>query len=130
MKKILLFTLATVVSFAIYAQNNSLYIMSKYTGDTLNGKTHIIYGDGANFEVKEEFKAVQTQMDSMYVAIRRMEVRFIPGTKDYFCWFLCYSPVDAGTLKDWYAEDTLWMYQDVVINNLHSKPTCLTLRWL
>ena len=50
--------------------------------------------------------------------MKRVELATIAGTADYFCWFLCYGPVDAGTLPVWKAADSLTMTQNDTISNL------------
>ena len=117
MKNILPLFLGLLFSVSLMAQNNSVTITSKVTGDTLNGTVYTIYGDGARPEIKEEFKAVMTSQDSMLVGIKRTEIKTIDSTFDFFCWFICYNPVKADSIPVWYATDSLWMYQDSVVTN-------------
>ena len=117
MKKILLGLIGLSMTAALTAQNNSVLFISKKTGNVINGTTYTIYGDAATPDVKEEFYAVMSKQDSMAVAVKREEVSIINGTKDYFCWYLCYGSVDAGTLPVWYADDTLTMYMNDTISN-------------
>lgn len=117
MKQLVLFLSILVGSTAIFAQNDHVKIISTKTNQVINGTTYKIYGDAARVEMKEQFKAVMESQDSSLIAIKRYEVSTIPGSDEYFCWYLCYTPTPEGTLPLWEAEDSLRLYMNDTVDN-------------
>ena len=67
--------------------------------------------------MKKEFFTVWEGTDSSLIGITRREIQTIPGTAEYFCWFICYAPVDEGTRPLWIGKDSLMVHNGDTINN-------------
>ncbi len=112
MKKLLLTLFAFATTGILSAQNDAITFFSLKNDSIVNGTTQVVYGDGATKDIKITIGAVMDKQDSMLVAVKRQEISYIPGSNDYFCWFLCYPAEPAGSKPVWEADDSLWMYMN------------------
>lgn len=118
MKRLIPLLTLIFVAFAIPAQmNTAIKIFSKKDNSDITGTSYDIYGDGATSIIKEEFKTVLTTADSMRVAVKRWELSSIPGTYEYFCWYVCYPRMAAGVNHLFAPEDSITLYKNDTILN-------------
>ncbi len=43
------------------------------------------------------------------INVKRVELDVLPGTQNYFCWFQCYDPIDAGFSPVWTSPQPIAM---------------------
>ncbi len=43
------------------------------------------------------------------INVMRREIEALPGTQNYFCWFQCYDPIDAGDVPLWTSPQAIDM---------------------
>lgn len=54
------------------------------------------------------------------VNLRRYEVWTVPGTKNFYCWGVCYLPANAGANPVWVSQDPVTMNPGATYDNFHS----------
>lgn len=64
-----------------------------------------------------KLKSQLTGTESMEVNIRRYELWTVPGTENFFCWGVCYLPVEAGVNPTWVSQHYLDMNPGANYNN-------------
>ncbi len=65
------------------------------------------------------FDAVLTGGNDM-INVRRYETSVLPGTMNYFCWWECYAPSDAGEQPVWEGDDPVEMEDGVEWTGFHA----------
>jgi len=113
MKHISILFISLSIVISVYSQG-SLKILKTTDSTDISGTEYIVPGKHSTFEIKKAFLVEWTGSDSSYVSITRRELQIINGTADYYCWYICYAPKDAGTVPVWVAPDNLWLYIDSI----------------
>lgn len=75
-----------------------------HDGNVVNGQTVVHWGDAQTANQKVGLDVVLQGAGQKVVNVRRYELSVQPGTENYFCWGVCYTPVDAGTQPFWQAQ--------------------------
>jgi len=111
-------TLATVtLACTAFAQTPSVVTLRDSDNNVVNGTTVIVYGNPSTLLVE---KGIYTELNGAVaktINVRRHELNVVPGSKNYFCWGLCYLPRLSGTTPTWVSGDPLAMAPQQVLNN-------------
>lgn len=94
MKKLLLFTFL-FSGFSLFAQN--LQFLNQANAN-ISGTTLTISGNVNDFSLEHYVKIRNNGSSNIDVKVKRYEVSAVSGSKNYFCWTLCYSPMNAGAV--------------------------------
>ncbi|GIV42059.1 MAG: hypothetical protein KatS3mg034_1369 [Vicingaceae bacterium] len=102
MKKIYFLTLFTgMILFAARAQSS--FDVLDPNGAVINNDTFTITGPASASVMVEHFKLKNNSSSKKFVSVKRYEISVQPNTQNYFCWSVCYLPVNAGQYP--YFED-------------------------
>lgn len=119
MKKILLVVIAILTAPLTWAQ---LATLVDDFGNTVNGELMVHWGDNETPDQSVSVSVVLNGAESKVINVRRYELEVEPSTQNYFCWAVCYGPVDAGELPVWHAlgQHSLPLEPGVPANNFHA----------
>ncbi|HOP42369.1 MAG: T9SS type A sorting domain-containing protein [Flavobacteriales bacterium] len=73
-------------------------------GNVVNGQTVVHWGDMQTANQKQGLDVVLLGSATKVVNVKRYELSVQTGTENYFCWGVCYTPVDAGSQPFWQAQ--------------------------
>ena len=102
MKKI--YALFTSILIAGAAMSQSMLITNT-AGDDITNTVYTI--SGSDFIMDEGFKLQNLAEFTAPITLKRYELDVAAGTKNYFCWGLCFEAIDAGAKHRWQSEDTI-----------------------
>lgn len=88
---VVLFVFVTSYSFA-----QSIDILDS-SGTVVNGQTVIANGTTSKSLYKYHLDVENTNSTSMDVKVTRYEMAIVSGTKNYFCWSVCYAEQPSGS---------------------------------
>jgi len=95
MKNILLISAILVGNLSILAQSLSI---TDYDGNNIDGSTLTVSGSNAPFSILSAKAIVKNNSGSAIdVKVKRYEANVTPASENYFCWFVCYGAMEAGT---------------------------------
>lgn len=114
MQKYLFLTAILGISFLVSAQNIVIY---DSLGNNVSGQTITHYGNVNESLVKFHFKVENIFTDSLDVKLKRTEIGKVTGTQNYFCWSICYNPVNSGSKPTWVDIGTVKMKPDSLYEN-------------
>lgn len=124
MKRLLLINLVIALSFSLNAQT---FQLKDHDGNVVNnGDSFDMWAPDGTIELDFGLDAENVTSSSITVGVKRYEVSVVSGSKNYFCWNVCYSPTLAGEMPYWIAQDPLIMDDvDSVYTNFHAyhRPT-------
>lgn len=85
-------------------------------GNIQNGSTYYYYGDPSS-TMHAALLCENTNSSNIEVNLKRYETDVQPGTKNFFCWGVCYGAVSVGTNPLWVSQDFVDMDAGVQYNN-------------
>jgi hypothetical protein len=111
---------ASLIAFATGATYAQAPIeIRDVSGAIVNEQVVVYFGD-VNAPVLTEYLTTELMSGpSRVVNVRRYELDVQPNTQNYFCWGVCYGPVDAGSLPVWnaFGQHALDMEMGVPLSN-------------
>jgi hypothetical protein len=111
-------TLLTVAfAFTAFAQSPALVTLRDADDNVVNGSTVILYGNPSTVLIEEELTTELNGPVAKIINVRRHELNVVTGSKNYFCWGLCYLPRLAGSTPTWVSGDPLAMAPQQVLSN-------------
>lgn len=113
MVKKLLLPICLLLPFFLKSQN--LLILD--SGTVVNGQTLTYYGNSTDSLLKFHLGVKNLFTDSLDVKMRRTEIGKLTGTQNYFCWSICYTPVNSGIKPTWTDIGTVKMKPDSIYEN-------------
>lgn len=93
MKKLVLLSISCFTVFQLSAQNLQYLDQSN---NNLSATSITISGTVSDFSLEDYVKIRNNGASNIDVKVKRYELSAVTGTKNYFCWTLCYSPMNAG----------------------------------
>lgn len=84
----------------------------------VTGQTIIVSDPDLTITHNLALKTKNTSLISKTIKVRRYETNVLPNTSNYFCWSLCYSPVNAGAKPVWTDIGNVSMLPDSLYANL------------
>jgi hypothetical protein len=118
MKKI--FTLVLVAGSTLNVLAQSPVVVSDHEGNVVNGGSVMAWGPPGTFELSVSLKTESDESFNQIVNVKRYEMDVVGGTKNMFCWGVCYNPTDAGVLPLWVSDDVVNMDPDSVYESFHA----------
>lgn len=112
--------LAAALTLASAAQAQLLYVYMPEEGPLVNGTTVVKYGQPSESIVSQQLPVVLNGSGSTEVGVKRYELSAPAGTENYFCWYDCWIPADAGTHPLWYAIDPYVLQSGVQFNGFYA----------
>ncbi|MDX9751598.1 MAG: T9SS type A sorting domain-containing protein, partial [Flavobacteriales bacterium] len=84
-----------------------------------NGSTYVVEGPADAQVLEVHLTATLAEDSGRTVNVKRYELSVQPGTANYFCWYLCYGAVEAGSMPLWAApnQHSLAMEPGVPLDN-------------
>lgn len=127
MNRFILSALALALVFSVSAQT---FELKDHDGNVVsNDDSFDMWAPEGTIEMDFGLDAENITSSSITVGVKRYEVDVTTGSKNYFCWNVCYSPTLAGEMPYWIAQDPLIMDDvDSVYTNFHAyhRPTGTT----
>lgn len=119
MKK--LFSLFLVISLIVPASAQLATLIDAH-GNVVNSGLIIHHGDNETPSQDVPVDVVLLGENDRTLNVRRYEIDVVPGTQNYFCWGVCYAPVEAGEMPFWQSENdhAIAMEPGVVASNFHA----------
>lgn len=102
MRKFLLYGLG-VIFLSIPATAQNQYDILDPGNNVINGDTFVVTGPASASVIVEHFHLRNNTSQTKQISVKRYELNVQAGTQNYFCWSVCYLPVNAGTYP--YFED-------------------------
>jgi len=119
MKRIITSTIVLFAStLAVVAQLNVQ--VTDGDGVVQNGNTIIVYDDPTAGTMHADLFSENMSSSNIVVNVKRYEMGVQPGTKNFFCWGVCYGSIDAGAQPLWISDDEVNMAPDSLYNNFHA----------
>jgi len=100
------------------AQVQPVVLLHDEQGNVVNGTQ--IYGDCQWTTDTVSLLTSLTGGASQTINVRRHELWPVSGSKNFFCWGVCYLPANSGSFPTWVSQDPVAMNPGVEINNFHS----------
>jgi len=88
--------------------------------NVVNGTTLIVYGNPTSVELEQDVTAELNASSARNINVRRHELNVVPGSKNYFCWGVCYIPRLSGQTPTWVSLDPISMVPQDTISNFHA----------
>lgn len=107
----LLSSLALAIPLLMNAQEPTI-LLTNAEGETVNGTVVHLEGPitaDPNQVMTQPLGATNLLDFEREINVKRYELDVIPGTRNYFCWALCYDPVPAGARELWFSMHTVMM---------------------
>ena len=99
--KTLIRSLLIVAALGLGVQANAQIQCLDSLGNVLNGDTLIVPGSGSEQVMKYVVRTQHGSDSTLQVRMKRWETEVPAGTKNYFCWSLCYNEQWAGDRVEW-----------------------------
>ena len=112
-KHLFLFFLFSFPSY-FFAQN---LIILDSDSINVNGQTITYYGNVSDTLAKFHFGVKNISPGSLDVKLKRSEIGKLSGTQNYFCWSICYTPVNSGAKPTWTDIGSVFMKPDSIYEN-------------
>jgi hypothetical protein len=102
------------------AHSQGLVVLTDEAGEIMNGQ--MIHHPSSSASVRDTVSlyAMLTGSSDVAVNVKRYEVQPALGTRNYFCWGVCYTAINAGTMPLWVSQHPVEMTPEVVYNNFHA----------
>ena len=113
-------TLAALLCSATLFAQSDLVTLHDTNGVVVNGTTIIVYGSASSFVLEQDIEAELTGSVARNINVRRRELNVVTGSKNYFCWGVCYLARLSGATPLWISNDPVLMSPGVVANNFHA----------
>jgi hypothetical protein len=113
------FLLGTLVALQS-ATAQGVVTLTNEDGQVVNGT--VVFHPSAPTNVRDTVSlfAELTGANAAEVNVRRYEIWTVGGTRNYFCWGVCYTAVNAGQQPSWISQHPLLMSPSVEYNNFHA----------
>lgn len=110
---------ATAISLFTLSASAQVVTVTDENGQTLNGTVVNVQGDTTGIL---SFSALTTNTSGTdrTINVKRYETSVQPGTKNYFCWDLCFNAADVGTHPLWVSDDPRAMVNGEEFNGFHA----------
>lgn len=95
MKKLTILTF--IIGFLISGISAQSLNFKDSTGTNVNGQNVTVNGTTSKAEYKLALDIENSSSSGMDVTVKRYEVSVTSGTKNFFCWSVCYAAMDAGS---------------------------------
>ncbi len=112
--------LSTLIVPAVLAQTSNLVTLRDIDNNVVNGTTLIVYGNPSSTLLELDLTTELNGSVAKTVNVRRHELNVVTGSKNYFCWGLCYLPRLSGNTPTWVSVDPIAMTPQQVVNNFHA----------
>ena len=93
-------TLSALLSFlfatTLFAQTPSVVTVRDTSDNVVNGSTIIVYGNSSTMLMDKSLSTELNGSVAKTINMRRHELNVVTGSKNYFCWGLCYLPRLSG----------------------------------
>ena len=89
-------------------------------GIVQNESTYVVYGDPSTSTMDIGMYSENLSSGNIVVNVKRYETGVQSGTKNFFCWGICYGAIDAGSQPLWISQDVVDMDPGVEYNNFHA----------
>jgi hypothetical protein len=106
---------------SVLAQAVPVVTLRDTNGNVVNGTTVIVYGaptDTMELDLSTQLTANVT--DSLSINVRRRELNQVAGSKNTFCWGLCYLYRNSGQTPLWVSQDPIEMGPQQTVTNFHA----------
>ncbi|MBK7620550.1 MAG: T9SS type A sorting domain-containing protein [Flavobacteriales bacterium] len=119
MKKLLHFALIALLPVQLLAQE-PVVILTNEEGEEVNETLITVYS--APWEAVDTVSLFATLTGGVdrTVNLRRYEVDVVTGTRNFFCWGVCYTSRAAGVSPVWESAHPVYMTPGVPVNNFHA----------
>jgi len=92
-KNLLFLSLILLFSASTFAQSISL----KVKGNIVNSGTLFPSGIASDVAIAQKVDVENISGSALDIQCRRYELDVVPGTKNFYCWFICYTNAVTGT---------------------------------
>ena len=116
--RITLSTMALAVTS--FAQLTPVVTLRDLDDNVVNGTTVIVYGNPSTVLMEEDITTELNGSVARTINVRRHELNVVTGSKNYFCWGLCYLPRLSGVTPTWVSGDPIAMNPQQQVNNFHA----------
>ena len=103
---------------AASAQIQQVVLLHNEAGNVVNGTT--ITADCAWSTDTVSLLTSLTGSVAQTVNVRRHELWPVSGSKNFYCWGVCYLPANSGSYPTWVSQDPVDMTPGVELNNFHA----------
>lgn len=113
-------TLTLLATLTATAAVQAQFITLTHEGEVVpNGSVYTYDGPADATVFSVHFDATLNDGPDRTVNVKRYELSVQPGTANYFCWGICYAPVEAGAMPYWAAfnQHSLQMEAGVPLSN-------------
>jgi hypothetical protein len=111
--------LVLVSNFAAYAQIQPLVLLHDEQGNLVNGT--LISGDCEwSTDTVSLLSTLNPGTSATTINVRRHELWPVSGSKNFYCWGVCYLPANAGSFPTWVSNDPVAMEPGVEVSNFHA----------
>lgn len=88
----------------------------------MNGQVLVHWGDSETPDQEVSVSVLVNGDQSKILNVRRYELEVEPNTQNYFCWGVCYAPVNAGDMPVWQSQSqhTITVEPGIASNNFHA----------
>lgn len=101
--------LSFLVATTLFAQTPSVVTVRDTNDNVVNGSTIIVYGNATTALMDKSLKTELNGSVAKTINMRRHELNVVAGSKNYFCWGLCYLPRLSGSTPTWLSGDPIAM---------------------
>jgi hypothetical protein len=114
-------TLSTLLLTAtLFGQSTDVVVVRDLNDNVVNGTTVIVYGNPSTSLMELDLTAELGGGASRTINVRRHELNVVTGSRNYFCWGLCYLPRLSGSTPTWVSDDVITLAPGVEVDNFHA----------
>ena len=112
---------AVLIASVASAQAQIATLTDEYGNDVTNG-TFVHLGDNETNDQEASILVTLNGNTGKTLNVRRYEIHADAGSQNYFCWGVCYGPVDAGQLYMWQSQQdhSIALEPGITASNFHA----------
>lgn len=108
---------SVLITSVLLAQSTDLVTVLDHDSNLVNGSTVIVYGNATTPLMDLGLSTELNGSVAKTVNVRRHELNVVPGSKNYFCWGLCYLPRLSGSTPTWVSGDPIALTPQTAVSN-------------
>ncbi len=89
-------------------------------GTVVNGGTVTMTGASTATVLEEDLHVENIGVSGRTINVKRYEINVATGSRNYFCWGVCYNAIYAGTQPVWVSQHPLNLVTDSIYQNFHA----------
>ncbi len=109
-----------LIAAAAVAQQDPVVTLRDAASNVVNNTTLIVYGNPSSNLLEQDLTAELNATATSVINVRRYELNTVPGSRNYFCWGVCYLPDTSGETPVWVSDSSVTMNPQQVVNNFHA----------